>query len=65
MLIPAKITNKYVVIKEKAVRTLEIAVKGSLELNIGDSIMLNPQNPSVLEIKRARPLSTVYPYPDA
>lgn len=64
MLVPAKITNEYIKIKDKAVRTMQIAIRGSVELGPGDSIILNPRNLGVIEIKRTPMLSTAYPYPD-
>ena len=64
MLVPVKITNEYVKIKDKAVKTMQIAIKGSVELGPGDFIVLNPQNPKMIEIKRIPSLSPVFPYPN-
>ena len=64
MLVPVKITNQYIKIKDKAVKTVQIAIRGSIQLGPSDSIVLNPQNPNFIEVKRFPSLSPVYPYPD-
>lgn len=64
MMVPVKITNEYIKIKDKAVRTMQIALRGSVELGPGDFIVLNPQNTKMIEIKRIPSLSPVFPYPD-
>lgn len=64
MTTPVKITNKYITLKNRAVRTIQITVKDMLELQAGDTLILNAAFPERIEIKKGRILSTVYPYPD-
>jgi hypothetical protein len=62
MRISAKISNKYITKGNKAIKTLYIEVKECLEVFPGDSIILNPTNSSVIEIKRKTMLMIPQPY---
>jgi hypothetical protein len=64
MTVPAQITSKYEVIRRKAVKTIHISIKGIMELGPGDYLVLNPQNPSIVEVRRKKYLSTPFPYPN-
>lgn len=53
MNVSAKITNKYVALNNKGVKLLQITLKESINLNFGDTLVLNPQTPNLVRIKKA------------
>lgn len=62
MVIPVKITNKYRILNRKAFKTIIVLVKDSLEISPGDSIVLNPNDPTVLEIVKNKSFVPYFPY---
>lgn len=60
MQVPIKIKHQYTPINGEAVKLLQIVVNQSMELNFGDSIVINPKNPTFLEIRKATLMPSHY-----
>ncbi len=58
--VPIKIKHQYTPVNGEAVKLLEIVVNQSMELNFGDSIVINPKNPTILTIHKAQLMPSPY-----